>query len=481
MNINDLKSIIVSSVGFLSVFACEEPVEPDTTPPTVLISSHSSGQTVNGIVTIEVTTDDSEGISKVEFFVNDYLVLTDMEPPYQYEWNTTNYEDGSYIIMARSYDISGNTADSDPVTLTVGNTTGFIVTFDVGAYDIGYSVQQTTDGGYIITGETAVSSPDYSYYDMLLIKADSRGNEEWQKIFGSNNDDGGFYVQQTTDGGYITTGYTYSMETDYDIWLIKADSQGNEEWNQTFGGGSEDGGSSIQLTIDGGYIITGGGEMWLIKTDSNGNEEWNQTQTFDTPIRGNSVQQTTDGGYIITGSKYSFETYSYDIWLIKTDSQGIEEWNQTFEGDNSDIGYSVQQTSDGGYVVTGRTNEDFDEGIFGDAILIKTDSQGNEEWSQTFGGSYGDCGYSVQQTSDGGYIFTGYNGMDGTECSEAWLVKADFNGNEDWNQNYGVSGCSEGRSVQLTTDGGYIITGRDGSNVWLIKTDSEGNTELFGE
>ena len=351
-------------------------------------------------------------------------------------------------------------------------TVGFVKTFDVGA---GYSVQQTSDGGYIITGYTVAGDPDYYFPDMLLIKTDSQGNEQWIQIFGGNGEDEGFSVQQTIDGGFIITGYTDVGVYNYDVWLIKTNSQGNEEWNQTFGGNSENGGFSIQLTTDGGYIITGtnNNDVWLIKTDSQGNEEWNKTYSGK---YGFSIKQTTDGGYIITGVDYSYESYAYDILLIKTDSQGNEEWTRTFGESYHDRGYSVQQTADGGYIVAGATNEDFDYGLFGDAILIKTDSQGNEEWNKTYSGN---MAYSVQQTNESGYIFTGYK-MDGSECGKAWLVKTDSNGNEEWNQTFDDSGCSEGRSVQLTTDGGYIITGRDGGYVWLIKTDSEGNTAPYG-
>jgi len=368
---------------------------------------------------------------------------------------------------------------------------GWTRTFGGSSIDSGQSVQQTSDGGYIILGYTG--SYGNVGYNFWLIKTDSEGIEEWNQIFDIGDIDYGLFVQETHDEGYILLGTTFSFLTDHsDVWLIKTDSQGEEEWNQTFGGSDDDFGNSVQQTTDGGYIIIGYTEsygngdldVWLIKTDSQGNEEWDQTFGGSEIEYGSSIQQTTDDGYIITGSTKSYGNGDLDVWLIKTDSQGNEEWDQTFGGSQSDYGYSVKQIRDEGYVITGYTRSYEDDGE-DDIHLIKTDPQGNELWSQTFGGSEIDYGFSVEQTTDDGYVITGSTGSYGNGLSDIWLIKTDSQGNEEWNQTFGGSENDTGTSVIQTTDGGYIIIGNTMSfgngvvDVWLIKTNSDGTLESF--
>ncbi len=344
--------------------------------------------------------------------------------------------------------------------------------------DYCYSVQQTADGGYILAGHT------YSYgagdADLWLIKTDSNGTEEWDKTFGGAEAD--FLdrgsVRQTSDGGYIITGYTRSYGAgDYDAWLIKTDSDGTEEWNRTFGGTGLDWGHSVQQTSDGGYIIAGRtdpyagarADAWLIKTDLNGTEQWNRTFGTDACEYAASVQQTYDGGYIIAGRTSSYGAEVIDAWLIRTDSNGIEQWNRTFGGPYYDYGYSVLQTTDGGYIMAGSTNNRQD------AWLIKIDPDGNEEWNSIFGGAAMDEGYSVNQARDGGYIIAGYTGSYGAGSADFWIMKTNAYGNEQWNVTFGGTGLEKSYSAQQTSDGGYIAAGYTNSfgagytDVWVVK------------
>jgi hypothetical protein len=326
--------------------------------------------------------------------------------------------------------------------------------------EFGYSVQQTTDEGYIITGYTGSYGSGGS--DVWLIKTDALGDTQWTRTYGGSDNEIGFSVQQTADGGYIITGLTYSYGAgDRAVWLIKTDALGDTQWTKTFGGSYDDRGSFVQQTNDGGYIVAGEGVSNLIKTNASGDTLW--TRNFGWTSL-SSVQTTSDGGYIATGLKWtSFPVWMQaDVQIIKTDSMGITQWTKTFGGNGYNIGKSVQQTTDDGFIITGYVNASHPgNGGGGQTCLIKIDASGDSSWMKIYD-PYG-RGESVHQTTDGGYIIAGYLGP--------WLVKTNILGDTLWTKTF------EGRgySGQQTTDGGYIVTGyttslgSGGSDVWLIK------------
>ncbi|NIA12214.1 MAG: hypothetical protein GWP10_21475 [Nitrospiraceae bacterium] len=337
-------------------------------------------------------------------------------------------------------------------------------TFGETGWDMAHSVQQTSDGGYILAGQT--SSYGSGGWDFWLVKTDSNGNKVWDKTFGGSNNDGASSVQQTSDGGYILAGNTYSYGAGSgDFWLVKTDSDGNKQWNKTFGGTSRDEARSVQQTSDGGYILAGytysygavGQDFWLVKTDSDGNKVWDKTFGGSMHDGASSVQPTSDGGYIITGTTESYGSGGWDFWLVKTDSNGNKVWDKTFGGTNDDFAESVQQTSDDGYILAGETYS-YGAG-YSDFWLVKTDSNGNKEWDKTFGGTNDDHAESVQQTSDDGYVLAGMTKSYGAGSNDVWLVKTDSNGNKVWDKTFGGTSRDEAYSVQQTSDDGYIIAG----------------------
>jgi len=336
-------------------------------------------------------------------------------------------------------------------------------TFGGSGSDVGNSVIEAEDGGYIIAGWT--DSFGMGQNDVWLTKTDSKGFEEWNRTYGGTGDDIGRSVMNVGDGYFIVGSTRSHGSGDFDLWLIKTDSEGNKVWDKTFGGPDFDWGNTAQQTEDEGYIVAGTtysfgagrGDFWLIKTDLNGNEMWNKTfGGINLDAAFSMVHSSKDGGYVIVGSTRSYGGGESDVWLIKVDSKGFEQWNRTFGGADIDEGRSVQQADDGGYIIAGKTKS-YGAGDF-DLWLIKTDSDGNEEWNRTFGGSEWDDGFSVATVEDGGYIVTGSTHSDAPipSRSKTWLIKTDGSGNEQWNRTFAGS---LGASIYRTKDGGYIIGG----------------------
>ncbi len=352
----------------------------------------------------------------------------------------------------------------------------------------GYSVQQAVDGGYILLGVTLSKGADQT--DFWLIKTNSAGEMEWDQTFGGTMDDWGRGVKQTKDGGYILVGSTFSFGAGKaDIWLIKTDANGVKKWARVFGGAEVDLGCAVQQTTDGGYILVGHtqskgagrADLWLIKTNSTGIKEWERTFGGSQWDAGYSVQQTRDGGYILVGHTKSKGEGKSDVWLIKADATGNKLWEKIYGGRQEDVGRWVEQTQDGGYILVGWTKSKGSGGA--DIWLIKTNANGVKQWEKTFGGVGNDWSRCVQQTQDGGYILLGSTASFTAEQSyDFWLIKTDVNGNRQWDRMYGTPYWDRGRFLQQTNDGGYILIGykftvkdqRD-HQLWVIKTDSSGN------
>ena len=363
----------------------------------------------------------------------------------------------------------------------------FQATFGGASLDYGYSVQQTTDGGYIMAGY----SSSFGSYDLYLVKVASDASLEWSKTFGGTAADLGNSVQQTNDGGYIITGYITGIGAGLsDVYLVKTTPDGTVEWTKTFGGTKDDQGNSVRQTSDGGYIITGStqsfgqgsSDVYLLKTASDGSLQWTKTYGGIGSDYGYFVRQTTDGGFIITGATASYGPSGGfgNVYLLKTLSDGTLEWGKSFGGTSSDYGNCVQQTTDGGYIIAGST-QTYGAGGF-DAYLIKTTSNGTYSWSKTYGGAASDEAYAVVQTADGGYTVAGYAASYTPFMPRVYLVRATSNGTYSWSKIYGGTGDDRGYSLQQTTDGGYVIAGYTssfgaaGGHLYLIKTDDTGAT-----
>jgi len=346
--------------------------------------------------------------------------------------------------------------------------------------DYSDSVQQSTDGGYILAG--AIQTDASGNNDACLIKTDASGNTEWEQTYGGSDWDTAESVDQTADGGYILAGITESYGAGAgDFYLVKTDASGNIEWEQTYGGSNYDSAYSVEQTTDGGYIlagaiqtdVSGSNDVYLVKTDASGNTEWEKTFGGSGIDIAYSAQQTTDGGYIVAGYTSSYGAGMGDIYLVKTDASGNTEWEKTFGESTEEYSESVEQTLDGGYIIAGATQSYSENWYY--AYLIKTDASGNIEWEQTYGGSGWDEAFSAQQTTDGGYIVAGYTSSYGAGMGDIYLVKTDALGNTEWEKTIGGSYEDYAYRVQQTLDGGYILVGATESygagmaDIYLVK------------
>ncbi len=346
-----------------------------------------------------------------------------------------------------------------------------------------YALHQTMNDGYILGGQSKSDSTGdktqhtRGEWDFWVVKTDSIGNKQWDKRFGGNGDDFLYAISQTRDGGFIMTGSTFSDSTgdvtakkkgNIDCWIVKTDLLGNKLWDKRLGGTGADEFTSLAETPDGGFLFGG-----TSSSDSSGDKT-----------------QKTRG--------------SNDFWIVKTDSLGHKQWDKRYGGTLNDRLYSLQQTTDKGFLLGGYSTSDSTADKtqsnrgFGDYWIVKIDSSGNKQWDKRFGGASFDYLYDLHQTKDGGYILGGYatsdSGGDVTEkirgSRDYWIVKTDSLGNKEWDKRFGGSLAEDefGYVIQ-TREGGYMVSGASYSAMsgdksennlgfeqpWIVKTDCAGN------
>ncbi len=383
-------------------------------------------------------------------------------------------------------------------------------------------------GGYSnsnISGEKSEDSDgDLDYW---VIKLDALGNKEWDKTIGGNYADYLTSVQQTADGGYILGGMSYSgisgdktqpSRGDADYWIVKLDEAGNIEWDKTFGGADLDWLISVKQTTDGGYILGGSSysnisgektenargsdDYWVVKVDASGNKEWDRTFGGSSVEFMRAIVQTADGGYMlggetsspIGGDRSEALVGASDYWIVKLDKNGNKVWDKTYGGSDTEWLFDMQNTSDGGIIVGGISYS----GISGeksepnlgkaDYWVLKLDAAGNLEWDKTYGGFETESLSSVQETNDGGFLLSGISdsgiGADKTEISRGeydyWAVKLDALGNKLWDKTVGGRDTEYGGNGLQTEDGGYVLAGYTDSGIGGDKTEaSRGSADYW--
>ena len=626
--------------SLLLLWSCEDD-KGDKSDPEVSIISPANGTTVYEIVTITCEATDNKEIDFVQFFVNDsldsFLVSTE---PYIFEWNTNNLENGTYSIKAIAQDASGNSAESSPISLTVDNSLSvpnsveienisyslslmtirfrqsteddfksysilvsgssdssnmveigniteksdtvfttsdfnptqqswyFVMVTDVYGYSVlsdGYSVLDSHptvpvlkvpryNNGVLRFAWSISPDDDFLKYHLYSstssdmfgktiivtnnVKNDTTHSfilnltdtleyyqiiveDKWGffsessivqaempftmiKNYGGNQDDRGYAVQQTSDGGYVIVGSSTSYGAGgSDLWILKVDASGEFTWSKTYGGQGNDVGKDIVQTSDGGYIITGytrsfssGGDMdlWLIKTDSNGesclyNDGGTCTQNSSKWVKsfgtsgndyGNSVKETSEGDFIVAGKSGRIPS----VFVVKTNSLGEKIWENLYGTGPGDRGQYIIDRQDLGFLIVGKENpNNADDNL----CLINIDTDGSEVWHSLYGGGNSDGGNHVSEVSGGGFIIAGSSRSYGNgNWDDMWLVKTSTGGSMEWQKTYGGNYTEIGNYVHEKIGGGYIITGSTESigqglyDIWVVSTDYTGN-EIYSQ
>lgn len=387
--------------------------------------------------------------------------------------------------------------------------------------EYGYDIHQTSDSGYIVAGTNA--SFGFGGYDAWVVKLSASGATQWQKRFGGSQDDMALSIEQTLDGSYMVAGSTSSNDTDVsynhggsDIWLVKLSPSGSIIWERTYGGSGADAVMTLHQTPDRGFIVAGystssdgditlnkgGYDMWVFKIDSAGSMQWQKTyggtgNEFSTSIR------ILDNGYILAGYGSSTDgdiTGSHgqdDIFVFRLSDTGAIVWKKTLGGSMHEFSEDIAITSDSSFVVVGGSNST-DGDIagnkgHGDAWIVKLSASGAFLWQQCLGSSLDDAATSIRTTADGGYLLSGWvsandgdvSGLHGS--ADFWLAKLTATGSITWQKPVGSYGNDVARSMQTTSDGGYIMTGyttynsgdvngfHGGSDIWVVKLNHVAN------
>lgn len=376
--------------------------------------------------------------------------------------------------------------------------------------DSGRSVQQTSDGGYIIAGQSASLGPLQGTSQSSgqaggqagssggaksggglqgwLVRLDARGVPLWDRRFGGARADRLNFVRETSDGGFIAAGETLRRgKKKFDLWVIKVDAQGGVRWEKFFGGKRWDAGLAVQMTSDGGYVIAGTTEskgrgrrdVWILKLDENGETVWENTlggRRDDTLSGGFLV--TSDGGFVGAGWTSSKGKGRRDVWVFKLDAAGKRVWERTYGGRASDAAAAIRQTSDDGFVVAGYT-ESKGAGKR-DIWVLKLDATGKQIWDRTFGSAGRDDAAEIIRTPDNGYLVAGLTTGGDPDGRKTWLLRLDAQGEQVWQRRYPAETYGLVRSAALTSDEGFILTGATAGSaakdaqLWVMKVNKTG-------
>lgn len=375
--------------------------------------------------------------------------------------------------------------------VAVEEQTSFQSYFGGQGIDRGVSVEQLLGGGFVIVGYSTSSGREDE--DVLLIRTDAQGREIWTKTYGGTGKDNGWDVACLDDGGFLIAGFSNSFDgSDFDMYLIRTDSHGDIMWEDTFGAEGDDYAWSLDLIPGGGFVLAGetgeagvygegDRDFYIIRFDPEGSPLWARQYGGPKTDRCFSVLSTRDAGFILAGSTTSYGAGDVDAYLIKTDGRGELQWSCSYGEAGFDMGHDVYPCDGGGFMIFGyKVNTATDDG---DVWLVKTDSEGTPEWETILRKSGNERAVRGQQTFDKGYIVSGYCLNEDGRNWDVLLIKTDQRGSVIWTKTFGGFNVDTGYGVKQTSDRGFVLTGWTNSygsgefDVLLVKTGPEGEVD----
>lgn len=415
-----------------------------------------------------------------------------------------------FLIWSCSNDDGSNSSGDD-----FANEIDFTQTLGGSKNDDAKAIINTSDGGYAILGSTQSMDGDITdkndeSFDFWLLKFDGEDSLQWSKTYGGSQNDHGFDLVQSADGGFAILGYSQSSDGDVsenfgmsDYWISKVDAEGNLLWEKSFGYIGGDAGTVLTPTHDGGFLLTGvldafasggegntgkhpGGNYWMIKLDAAGNKEWSRHYGGYFTDTAYGTVQTEDNGFIIVGSSDSYEVEwfdnkgTYDFWVIKIDQNGELVWHKNYGGAGIDEARAITASGDGNFIIVGdsrSSDQDVPENKgSADLWMMKINNEGGILWSKVYGGSGFDVGRSVMHTSDNGYLISGSSKSGDGDVgqnqgsNDAWILKTDNEGNLLWQKSVGGSNLDFAFDAIQKPDNTIVAVGNSASNNGDIST-----------
>lgn len=417
------------------------------------------------------------------------------QPAYMGAIPIGSYADREIII----YNASIQTVNISSVSITGGDASVFSIVDNPGNTSLGaleqliLNVRFQPNNTNDVLAMLQINSDAGTFSDSLIGNgtSDAHGIITFERIFGTQFDDGASSFVQTADKGYILVGSTTKQNQNYtDVYVIRTDKYGKVLWSNTYGGNYDDGASDVVQTPDSNFVIVGTSssfgagqaQVYLLKIDEDGNKIWEKTFGENKDVAASNIRNTTDGDFIITGNTKDTPDNSRDALLLKVDKNGILLWKKHYGTSDGESAVGITLTSDGGYIFTG-SDANGSSGDF-NVYCVKTDADGNALWTKTYGGPNWEGGSTIITTQDGGYMISGYTVSYGAGAEDGFLVKIDKDGNEQWHNAYGYVHNDRFSSVVQMPDGGYLASGSTVNyftvnytytDAYFVRTDADGN------